>query len=252
LSCGQVYPEHDAIPDALCLCFHVCSRNDMPGRDERPMMNLRRDEVAAFAAALALHSLVLCGMWHYRASPPPEVTTVSISDINPAAPAKVAEPAALKPAPAGRETPKPLAPAVPKVLTGATPVSIPAEPVAPPAPATASASPRTANGAPPGEAAPQTALRKEELSVSCTERTPPVYPRLSARLGEQGKAVLLVELDELGRVTSVGVTTTSGFTRLDEAAVAAVKTWRCTPARRNGVAVRSVAAQPFNFTLKGR
>lgn len=91
-----------------------------------------------------------------------------------------------------------------------------------------------------------------ELSVSCPDRSAPVYPRQSSRLGEQGKAVLLVELDELGRVINVAVKTKSGFPRLDEAAVNAVKTWHCTPAKRNGVAVRSVALQPFNFTLKGR
>jgi protein TonB len=100
--------------------------------------------------------------------------------------------------------------------------------------------------------APQPLLLTGELSVSCTERTPPSYPKQSLRLGEQGKTVLLVELDELGRVITVDVKTKSGFPRLDEAAINAVKTWRCSPAKRNGVAVRSVALQPFNFSLKGR
>jgi protein TonB len=48
------------------------------------------------------------------------------------------------------------------------------------------------------------------------------------------------------------VKSSSGFPRLDEAALSAVKSWRCTPASRNGVALRSFALQPFNFTLKGR
>ena len=95
-------------------------------------------------------------------------------------------------------------------------------------------------------------LRTDELSVSCANRTPPVYPKLSTRLGEQGKTVLLVELDELGRVAKATVKTTSGFSRLDEAAVNAVTSWNCTLARRNGTAVRSFAVQPFRFTLKGR
>jgi protein TonB len=64
--------------------------------------------------------------------------------------------------------------------------------------------------------------------------------------------VLLVELDEKGRVVNTDVKTTSGFTRLDEAAINAVKTWHCSPAQRNGLPVRSFAVQPFNFTLKGR
>jgi len=95
-------------------------------------------------------------------------------------------------------------------------------------------------------------LLSNELSVSCTERTPPSYPKQSLRLGEQGKTVLLVELDERGRVVNIAVKTKSGFPRLDEAAINAVKTWHCNPAERNGVAVRAVALQPFNFVLKGR
>jgi protein TonB len=62
---------------------------------------------------------------------------------------------------------------------------------------------------------------------------------------------VLVELDELGHVINVAIKKKSGFVRLDEAAIAAVKTWRCNPAKRNGVAVRTVALQPFNFVLKG-
>ena len=90
-----------------------------------------------------------------------------------------------------------------------------------------------------------------ELSVSCPDRTAPTYPALSRRLGETGTAVLRVELDERGQVSVAQVATGSGFSRLDEAALAAVKSWRCTPAQRNGQAVRSVALQPFQFLLQG-
>jgi protein TonB len=99
--------------------------------------------------------------------------------------------------------------------------------------------------------ATQSVALSGELAVSCSERTPPAYPKLSLRLGEQGRTLLLVELDEQGRVAKVSVKTGAGFSRLDEAAVNAVKSWRCTPAMRNGVAVRSVATQPFNFALAG-
>ena len=62
--------------------------------------------------------------------------------------------------------------------------------------------------------------------------------------------VLRVELDEQGRVGAARVATASGFARLDEAALAAVKTWRCNPARRDGQPVRAVALQPFKFVLQ--
>ena len=90
-----------------------------------------------------------------------------------------------------------------------------------------------------------------ELSVSCPDRAAPGYPPLSRRMGEAGIAVVRVELDEQGHVTSARVATGSGFARLDEAALAAVKTWRCNSVQRNGQAVRAVALQPFKFVLQG-
>ena len=108
--------------------------------------------------------------------------------------------------------------------------------------------------APPGEAAPARPAGPvslgSELAVACPERSAPVYPPLSRRQGEEGKVVLRVELDEQGRVGAARVATASGFARLDEAALAAVKTWRCNPARRDGQPVRAVALQPFKFVLQ--
>jgi protein TonB len=62
--------------------------------------------------------------------------------------------------------------------------------------------------------------------------------------------VLRVELDEQGRISNAEVATSSGSPRLDEAALNAVKEWRCTAARRDGVPARAVALQPFNFKLR--
>ena len=90
-----------------------------------------------------------------------------------------------------------------------------------------------------------------ELSVTCPELSPPSYPSLSRRLGEEGKLVLRVELDKNGHVSTASVIESSSYKRLDEAALAVVKTWRCNPALRNGQPVRAVALQPFNFVLQG-
>ena len=62
--------------------------------------------------------------------------------------------------------------------------------------------------------------------------------------------VLRVELDEQGSVSAARVAQASGFARLDEAALAAVKAWRCTPAQRDGRPVRAIALQPFKFVLQ--
>lgn len=225
-------------------------------------LHTKRARTAGIAATLVLHSIVLYGLWSYHVIPPPsEALTVFVSYINPLAPAKTAEPVAPKPVPARQETQKAVTPVAPTVLTSQAPVTSTAEPVAPapvaktlPAPVSSPVVSRAVSvpATNSGGAASQPVLLNNELSVSCSERTAPTYPKQSLRLGEQGKTVLLVELDELGRVINVEVKSKSGFPRLDEAAINAVKTWRCSPAKRNGVAVRSVASQPFNFTIKGR
>jgi protein TonB len=74
---------------------------------------------------------------------------------------------------------------------------------------------------------------------------------MSRRQGEVGLVVLRVELSETGQVATAKVQTSSGFDRLDEAALAAVRTWHCNPATRNGQAVRATALQPFNFVIQG-
>jgi protein TonB len=61
---------------------------------------------------------------------------------------------------------------------------------------------------------------------------------------------LLVALSAVGRVTEVRVVRTSGSARLDAAAVAAVRGWRCEPARVGGVAVAASARQRIRFSLR--
>lgn len=90
-----------------------------------------------------------------------------------------------------------------------------------------------------------------ELSVSCPELSAPDYPTLSRRLGEEGKLMLQVELDESGHISNTRIINSSGYSRLDNAALAAVKTWRCKPAVRDGQPVRAIALQPFNFVIQG-
>ena len=47
----------------------------------------------------------------------------------------------------------------------------------------------------------------------------PEYPTMSRRLGEEGAVVLLLTINEDGRVVESSIDTSSGFERLDEAAV---------------------------------
>lgn len=57
-------------------------------------------------------------------------------------------------------------------------------------------------------------------------RVEPAYPSASRRAGEEGTVRLKVLVDEKGRPKDVAVATSSGFPRLDQAAMEAVRKWR--------------------------
>jgi protein TonB len=213
------------------------------------------NRAAGLLVVLALHGGLLYALWSARVIPPPtEAVTLFVNFIHPPAPRPEVVPPPAPPKPVKRDAPRPVKP--PHVhLAAQAPVTSPAEPVEPlPAPVAIEAppppEPPAPPPAPPKPVGPVTLA--SELAVTCTERTPPPYPPLSRRLGETGKVVLRVDLDETGRVSAAQVISSSGFNRLDAAALTAVKSWRCAPAQRDGQAVRSVATQPFKFTLEGR
>lgn len=197
------------------------------------------------ALVLAVHGLALWALLAQRLLPlPEEATTLMVNFIAPPAPQQTAP----KPAPKPTE-PRPLPQPAPRQLVAEAPVLSPAEPVAPappPAPPVEVAPPAPPQPLPQGPVA-----LGGELSVVCPERQAPAYPSQSRRLGETGKVVLRVTLDERGSVARANVERSSGYPRLDEAALGAVRGWRCTPARRNGQPVEATALQPFNFVLEG-
>ena len=66
----------------------------------------------------------------------------------------------------------------------------------------------------------------------------PSYPASSRRMGEQGRVVLLLYVTADGGVQEAKVDQSSGFAKLDKAAVdEALKSWRFLPATRGGVAI---------------
>jgi periplasmic protein TonB len=77
----------------------------------------------------------------------------------------------------------------------------------------------------------------------------PVYSRISAKMRESGKAIVRVYIDEAGRPRDVQLARSTGFARLDEAALAAVRNCLFKPCLENGVAVAGWAAIPIEFEL---
>jgi protein TonB len=206
---------------------------------------LSPDRLAGGLLVFLLHAAALWILLsHNVISLPVSAPTLFVSFIAPPAPPKkevTRQPEAPKPA-KSPDIEKPQ----PRQLVAETPVTAPAVYVAPPPP---KATPVIEAPAAPLPTTP--VALSGELSLVCPERTPPVYPPLSLRRGESGTAILHVELGEDGRVVSANIEASSGYARLDQAALSAVKTWHCQPPRRNGVAVRAVAKQPFKFILQG-
>ncbi len=205
----------------------------------------KSERAVGLALVLAMHAAALWGLWQHRLIPSPqEAMTLFVNFIAPPAPEIIPPPPKPKPV----EKPKL------RQIVAETPVVAPTDYVAPPPPPqlTPTILAPIVPPAPPAPLKPAGPVTLGgELSVACPERTPPRYPPHSRRMGEEGTVLLRVELDEQGKVCAARVSGSSGFARLDEAALEAVRTWRCTPAQRDGRPVRAVALQPFKFILQG-
>ena len=218
-------------------------------RHVRPPARLPR--LAGLFVVLALHAALLYGLWRQQPLPPPAAAaTLFVSLLQQTPEAEPPRPQVPQPPAQPVKAERRAAPPPPQ-LAAQAPALQPGEAVAPPPPAAPQpVAEARAEPAPPPPAGP--VLLDGELAVACPQRSAPAYPPYSRRLGEEGKVLLRVELDEEGRVDRAAVKTSSGFARLDDAALRAVKAWHCNPARRDGIAQRAVALQPFNFVLEGR
>lgn len=98
-----------------------------------------------------------------------------------------------------------------------------------------------------GPAAPGPAPAAADLSSTMIVAEPPRYPLESRRRREHGAVRLMVQLRADGCVDHVSVARSSGFERLDKAALDAVRRWRWSPTTRAGEAmiVRGVVEIPF-------
>ena len=148
------------------------------------------------------------------------------------------------PQPPTTATPEP--PAVLAAPTAApTAPAVPAAPPAPPPPP-APPAPPPAPPAPP----PPAKVELPSSKADYLHNPPPDYPRMSKRLGEQGKVVVKVLIGEDGRAQKVELLTTSGFERLDKSAMDAAMRWRYVPGKRGGVAEAMWYQVPIQFTLE--
>ena len=90
----------------------------------------------------------------------------------------------------------------------------------------------------------------ETANMTVSRRVDPVYPAGSRRDGEQGTGMYRVLVDEKGRPSDVQVLKSSGFPRLDEAAMAAIRKWAFKPAVQNSQPVQSWTRVAVSFKLE--
>ncbi len=94
---------------------------------------------------------------------------------------------------------------------------------------------------------PESAPEVQNLAVS--NRVEPVYPPASRRAGEQGTAMFRVLVDERGRPSEIQTLRSSGYPKLDQAALDAIRKWTFTPAKNGSTPILSWTRVQVKFQL---
>jgi protein TonB len=97
---------------------------------------------------------------------------------------------------------------------------------------------------------PQPKVELPSSTADYLSNPKPLYPPLSVRLKEQGVVVVNTYIDADGVARKVEVDQSSGFDRLDRAALAAALSWRYVPGKRAGVAQAMWVKVPIPFVLE--
>jgi TonB family protein len=89
----------------------------------------------------------------------------------------------------------------------------------------------------------------KEVPPSIRARRQPEYPRELISRGIEGRVMLRVDVSAAGRVLAIDIQTSSGHSRLDQAAMAAVSDWRFSPGRKDGRPAPMTVLLPVSFQL---
>jgi protein TonB len=227
-----------------------------------PAANANPRVVAACAAVVIIHAAFLGVALTMHREPLPRpieaksITAQLISETPQPAPQPVAveTPPPPKPVPQPVPKPQPKPKVKPKVEPKPTPMPVaeapsqiaaPAPeptPPAPPQPAPQPAAPAI------GKPSMDLAAPKNVAHLSCNIAQPD-YPSMSRRRGETGTAVIRLTVGLSGKIENVTLQKSSGSSRLDDAALEAVRGSACSPYKENGEAIRATATVPFVFSL---
>ena len=165
--------------------------------------------------------------------------------------AQVQAPAVAAPAPAPAPvqaqaaTPAPAPVPAPVQAQAATPAPAPVQ-------AQAQAAAPSSGPAPAAESVMPASTRSTDADYKAAylKNPRPAYPLLAIRQGAQGQVLLLVEVLTDGRAGRIELEKSSGHAALDAAAINAVRAWRFTPARKDGLLAAQTVSIPIQFNLK--
>lgn len=174
-----------------------------------------------------------------------------LSDIiSPPAPQKA--PQLQTPTPPRKPEPQPPKPQAQPVLPQQTLAQEPSPIVAQAVPAAAAPAAIEASTVAATPAAPPAPARIELPSSDAAylNNPKPSYPALSRRLGEQGKVLVRVLIGVDGKAEQVEIRRSSGYDRLDQSALATVRSWRYVPGKRNGIPEAMWFEVPIVYVLE--
>lgn len=169
--------------------------------------------------------------------------------VEPAPPPPQPQPAPPRPRPTTPRAPVPLPEPAPLPVAEAAPQApIEVAAPAPPEPQPVTAIPSSGKAASEAPPAPPVVVLPSS-NAAYLNNPPPAYPHVSLRFNEQGTVRIRAFIGTDGKPTKISLQTSSGFPRLDQAAIESVHRWRFVPGTRNGRPEAMWTEVPVRFQL---
>ncbi|MFT7722306.1 MAG: energy transducer TonB [Roseateles sp.] len=220
-----------------------------PARGDELGPNGRRALIGGVVVAHLVGGWALLQVDAVRSAVREVAPVLMVNMIAPPEPPKPAPPPP-PPAPARRvaPTPAPIIAAAPSPSPAPAAFVAPEPDPAPPAPVQVAAAP--APPAPPAPPAVAPGPRQIAPSAVRYERLPELhFPALSRRAREEGTVVLRITVDAAGRLKQATVQRSSGFERIDQAALHDIRSARFVPYMEDGKPVEWQTLAPLVYEL---
>ncbi|GGP26039.1 energy transducer TonB [Silvimonas amylolytica] len=207
-----------------------------------------RNQATRLGLVTGAHVLLIGALLHtVQTQPPLPPKEITVTLETPAPLPVVAPPDPKPPQPKPRPQPvikhEPVPKPLPKIPV-AKPDQVATEP--PPKPVQETPPPPPPEAKPAPAPAPVSPPRED---ANANGNMKPAYPPVSRKLGEEGRVLLEVHIQADGTVSDIRVKTSSGFPRLDNSALDAVRKWKFTPAKQGGQPIAMWYVLPVTFSL---